>query len=90
VHLKVYDPQAMENAKDVLPKDVEFAASAYKAAKGANLLIIGAEWQQFQKLQWKKIKESMKDPIIIDGRNLLDPLKMKKLGFQYFGIGRRV
>ena len=87
-HLNVYDPQAMENAKEVLPKDVEFSASAYKASYGADLLIIGAEWEQFKKLQWKKIKDSMKKPIIIDGRNLLDPKKMKKLGFRYIGIGR--
>ena len=88
VHMKVYDPHAMENAKEVLPKDIEFSTSAYNAAKGADLVIIGAEWKQFQKLQWKKIKNSMKDPIIIDGRNLLDPKKMKKLGFRYIGIGR--
>lgn len=86
--LRVYDPKAMENAKKALPKNAEFCDSASKAAQGADLVLIGAEWEQFKRLRWSKLKKLMKKPVIVDGRNLLDPAKMQKLGFRYMGVGR--
>jgi len=87
--IKVYDPRAMDNAKKVLGDTVEFSSSAYKAVKDADLIVIATEWTQFQKLHWKKIMKSMRKPVIVDGKNLLNPKKMEKLGFRYIGIGRR-
>ncbi|MCH7604857.1 UDP-glucose/GDP-mannose dehydrogenase family protein [Patescibacteria group bacterium] len=87
--IRVYDPHAMDNAKKILGDTVEFSSSAYKAVKDADLIVIATEWTQFQKLHWKKIMKSMRKPVIVDGKNLLDPKKMKKLGFQYISIGRR-
>ena len=87
--IKTYDPQAMDNAKKILNSKVKFCDSPYEAVKNADLVMIAAEWSQFKKLDWKKIKNLLKKPIVVDGRNLLDPIKMKKLGFRYIGIGRK-
>lgn len=88
--VKTYDPQAMENAKKVLNDKIEFYCSPYDAVKNADLVMITTEWQQFKNLNWKKIKNLSKKPHLVDGRNLLDPIKMKKLGFHYIGVGRNI
>lgn len=88
--IRTFDPKAMENAKIALNHKIEFCQSPYEAVKDADLIMIATEWSQFKKLNWKKIKNLLNKPIIVDGRNLLDPVKMKKLGFRYIGIGRNV
>ena len=85
--VRAYDPEAMEKARTVLPK-VEFAPSAYDAAQGAEALLIATEWEQFRRLDWERIRESMARPLVLDGRNMLSPLEMKTRGFEYFSIGR--
>jgi UDPglucose 6-dehydrogenase len=82
-----YDPQAMEKARAVLPK-VELAHSEYEAAHEAEALLIATEWEQFQNLDWERVRDSMVRPLIVDGRNLLSPKKMKAHGFEYFSMGR--
>lgn len=86
-NIKVYDPVAMPNARQIL-KNVKFAKNAYEAARGSDLLLIVTEWDEFKKLNWSKIKKLMQVPAVVDGRNLLDPEAMKKLGFVYKGFGR--
>ena len=88
--IKTFDPKAMENAKKEIIHKIEFCQNSYEAVKNADLVMIATEWSQFKKLNWKKIKTSLKKPILVDGRNLLDPVKMKKLGFRYIGIGRNI
>jgi UDPglucose 6-dehydrogenase len=85
--IKAYDPQAMEKAKTELP-GVSFAKTPYEAAKNSDCLLIMTEWQEFRKLDLKKIKKLLRQPVIIDGRNLFDPQQMKKAGFVYKCIGR--
>jgi UDPglucose 6-dehydrogenase len=87
VLIKVYDPQAMEAAKAFL-QDVEYCQSPYEAAKGSDVLILLTEWDEFKNLDFTKIKQLLKQPIIIDGRNIFDPATMKKYGLTYSGIGR--
>lgn len=90
--LRLYDPQAMENVKKVFPEktpQVSYAASAYDAAEQANALLVITEWDEFKKLDLKKIKSLMANPIIIDGRNIYEPSQMKDLGFEYYSIGRK-
>ena len=87
-YIKVYDPKAAENAKKILNNKIKFYNSPYETAKNADILLIATEWDEFKKLNWKKIKKLLKKPIVIDGRNLLNPVKMKKIGFNYVGIGR--
>ncbi|NQU99818.1 MAG: UDP-glucose/GDP-mannose dehydrogenase family protein [Parcubacteria group bacterium] len=89
--ITTYDAKAAENSKKILKnKNVEFCKNPYEAVKKAEALIIATDWTEFQKLNYKKIKKLMKRPNIIDGRNILDPEKMKKLGFKYSGVGRKV
>jgi len=88
--IRTFDPKAMENAKTVLNHKIEFCHSPYEAVKNADLVMIATEWSQFKKINWKKIKKLLKKPIVVDGRNLLDPAKMKKLGFRYVGVGRNI
>jgi UDPglucose 6-dehydrogenase len=85
--IQAYDPVAMENAKGLI-KDIRYVSDAYQAAVDADLLIILTEWDEFKQLDLKKVKQLMKDPIILDGRNIYDPENVKSLGFTYEGVGR--
>lgn len=85
--IKAYDPQAMDKMKQVFP-DIEYCNSPYEVAKSADCLLILTEWDEFKKMNIKKIKTLMTHPVIIDGRNIFDPEKMKKLGIVYKSIGR--
>jgi len=83
-----YDPEAADNSRQFFKKGVSFAATSYDAVQDADALIILTEWDEFREPDFDKIKKTMKQAIIIDGRNIYDPSEMKKLGFNYAGIGR--
>ena len=85
--ITVYDPQAMENAKKILV-NVIYAKSVYDAVGNKNAMLIITECSEFYQIDLLKIKKLLKEPIIIDGRNMFDMEKVKELGFKYFGIGR--
>ncbi|MCJ7550442.1 MAG: UDP-glucose/GDP-mannose dehydrogenase family protein [Anaerolineae bacterium] len=85
--VRAYDPVAMENATRVL-SDVEMMGSPYEVADGADALVLVTEWNEFKNLDLARIKESMRQPILVDGRNIYDPIAASDLGFQYSGIGR--
>lgn len=85
--IKAYDPIAMDNAKK-LTSSVEFCANSYECAKDADLLIVVTEWNEFRQLDLEKIKQQMKNPLLLDGRNIYDPQKAKQMGFIYIGVGR--
>ncbi len=86
--IKVYDPSAMEKAGELLDK-VKFCKDPYEVSRGSDCLLIITEWDEFKELDLSKIKKLLKRPFIIDGRNIYEPQRMKKLGFTYAGIGRR-
>jgi UDPglucose 6-dehydrogenase len=81
------DPVAISNAKNVL-SDVKFFENPYETIRGCDALIIVTEWNEFRNLDMQEVKNLLKNPIIIDGRNIFDPQDMKDLGFKYLGIGR--
>ena len=85
--IKVYDPQAMDKAKESL-KGVIFCKDSYEAASGCDSLLVFTEWNEFKELDFTRLKKLLKRPLIIDGRNIYDPLKLKKLGFTYICMGR--
>jgi UDPglucose 6-dehydrogenase len=87
-HIKVFDPKAMDKARAVLKGLVKYCKNSYEAAKGADCLVIVTEWNEFKELDFKKIKKLLKQPLVIDGRNIYDPKVMKRLGFKYVCIGR--
>jgi UDPglucose 6-dehydrogenase len=82
-----YDPEAAERAKAVLPQ-IEYAKTAYDAAKNSEALLIATEWDEFRKLDWDKVRDSMLRPLILDGRNILSPRDIKAKGFEYHCFGR--
>ena len=85
--IKAFDPHAMKKAKRIL-KDVELCGDSYAVCKDSDCLLILTEWQEFKDLDLKKVKKLMKRPVIVDGRNIYDPKKVRALGFQYFSMGR--
>lgn len=85
--IKAYDPIAMENAKKIL-HGISFENDSYSTAQNCDLLIILTEWNEFKELDLLKIKKVMKQPILLDGRNIYDKKKAEELGFVYQGVGR--
>lgn len=85
--VKAYDPIAVENAKKLI-ENVTFCQDSYKTVEGVDALVIITEWNEFKALDLVKIKKLMKNPNIIDGRNIFDPDIAKSLGFAYLGVGR--
>ena len=81
------DPVAIENAKNVL-NNVKFFQNPYETIRDCDALIVATEWNEFRNLDMRAVKILLKNPIIIDGRNIYDPKEMKELGFNYMGIGR--
>jgi len=88
--LKAYDPVAMTEAKRVLADlpGIQFVDSQSAALVDSDALLIVTEWRQFKSPDFDQIKQSLKQPIVIDGRNLYDPALMRELGIDYAGIGR--
>jgi UDPglucose 6-dehydrogenase len=84
-----YDPVAGEIARDLLGS-VEFRDSALEALDGADAAILVTEWPEFAELDWSAAAERMARPLLIDGRNFLDPSLLEGAGFEYEGIGRAV
>jgi UDPglucose 6-dehydrogenase len=88
-HVVAYDPKGMHKARAVKAiADAEFAASALEAISDAEALIIATDWHEFANVDLEVLKGKMRTPIVFDGRNLLDPETMRRLGFHYYSIGR--
>jgi UDPglucose 6-dehydrogenase len=91
VHLRLHDPQAMQLLQKTLrPREgnLAYCATPYEAAVGAHAVLILTEWPEYRELDWKQMRSAMALPLIVDGRNLLDPAAMQVEGFEYVGIGR--
>ncbi len=86
--VRAYDPEAMENVQDVVGDKITYCEDEYEALEGADALMIMTEWPVFRTPEFKLIKEKLKNPLILDGRNLYEVDQMKELGFTYFSIGR--
>ena len=86
--IRVFDPAGMGEARKMLRR-VEYAGDAYEAARGAHALIIATEWNQFRNLNWERMKEFLREPVVVDLRNIYDPVRMKAMGFRYACVGRR-
>ena len=86
--IRAYDPIAMEGARKLLRDDVVFCDNAYQVAEGCDALVVVTDWNEFKLLNLEKLRESMKTPIIFDGRNIYSPEKLRKTGIEYYSIGR--
>jgi UDPglucose 6-dehydrogenase len=87
-----YDPQAITTARQELGEvpQVSYVASCYETLEGTDALVINTEWSSFREPDFDRIKSEMKQPVIFDGRNLYNPVKMAQLGFQYFFVGKKI
>ncbi|MBV9849800.1 MAG: UDP-glucose 6-dehydrogenase, partial [Armatimonadetes bacterium] len=81
------DPIAMENTRSVFPQ-IGYGANAYEVASGADALVVVTEWNEFKTLDFERLAGLMARPLILDGRNLWDPERLRRLGFEYHSIGR--
>jgi UDPglucose 6-dehydrogenase len=77
----------MENARELM-KGVRFCTDAYEAASGADALLLLTAWNEFKRLDMERLHQEMRQPVLLDGRNVYDPDEMRELGFQYAGVGR--
>jgi len=93
--VQAYDPEAMEVAKAELPRawfengTLQLVRHQYEALEGVDALVLVTEWKPFRHPDFSAMKKMMKQPVVFDGRNQYDPMKLKGEGFEYFGIGRR-
>jgi UDPglucose 6-dehydrogenase len=87
--IRAYDPAAMDNARALLPAAVTFSDSPYKAAEGAHAAVLVTEWNEFRYLNLERLRGQLKRPVIFDGRNLWEPERMRRLGFEYHSVGRK-
>jgi len=86
--VRASDPVAIERARLVLSKGVEFVEDPYQTTRGADALLLLTEWKEYRDLDWQRIYGEMARPLILDARNMLSPAKMKELGFEYHSFGR--
>jgi UDPglucose 6-dehydrogenase len=86
--VRAFDPEAMDNARQMLPDGVEYCSDSYDAATGADVLIIATEWNQFRSLHMDRIRDLLNAPVVVDLRNVYDPKRMREQGFSYFSVGR--
>lgn len=89
-NLRLYDPKAMENYKQIFPENenIKYVEDKYDAVKDADILLIITEWKEFKDADLWKVKSLMRLPIIVDGRNIYQPQEVRNLGFEYYSIGR--
>ena len=86
--VRAFDPVARNVARDIFGSRITYAKNAYDAAKGADVLLLVTEWNEFREPDFGRIKKLMKQPVILDGRNQYDPKQIRSLGFTYSSIGR--
>jgi UDPglucose 6-dehydrogenase len=87
--VRAYDPVAMTNSRKALPPTVVYCESSYEAAAGADGLAIVTEWNEFKLLNLERLRSVMRRPLVFDGRNIWEPERMRRLGFEYHTVGRR-
>jgi len=87
--VRVYDPEAMKNVKEVIGDVVEYSKSPYDAIDGADALLIVTEWPQFRTPDFEKMDTLLKNKVIFDGRNLYELPQMQELGYTYYSVGRK-
>jgi UDPglucose 6-dehydrogenase len=85
--VRAYDPAANEKARTLMP-DLDYRRNVHAVARGADGIIVVTEWNEFRQLDLQRLKRTMRRPVIVDGRNIYDPERMRSLGFVYRGIGR--
>ena len=84
-----YDPEAMDEARRIFGDRIQYATNNYHCIEGADALLVVTEWQLFRNPNFDRMKTSMRQPVVFDGRNIYDPSHIRQLGFTYYSIGRK-
>ena len=87
--VKAYDPAAMNEVRKLLGEKIEYATDPYQAVIDVDAMALMTEWAEFHLPDFTRMADVMKNKVIFDGRNIYDHIEIKRLGFKYFGIGRR-
>jgi UDPglucose 6-dehydrogenase len=87
--IRAYDPVAADNARALLPAGVTFSSSPYEAAQDADAVVLITEWNEFKFLNLERLRGVLRQRVIFDGRNIWEPERMRRLGFEYYSIGRK-
>jgi UDPglucose 6-dehydrogenase len=87
--VRVYDPVATDNARALLPAAVTYSASPYEAAQDADAVVLVTEWNEFKFINLERLRRVLRQRVIFDGRNIWEPERMRRLGFEYYSIGRK-
>src|SRR5919198_66313 len=87
-NVRAYDPVAIPDARMELNGTVRYCDNPYDVAQGADALVVSTGWPEFRSLDFDRIKRLVRQPIIVDTKNLLDAARMRSMGFQYVGVGR--
>jgi len=88
-NVRAYDPAAMNETKKLLGERIEYASDPYETVANVDAVVLMTEWAEFHLPDFSIMADLMKGKVIFDGRNIYDPAQLRKLGFTYFGIGRR-
>jgi UDPglucose 6-dehydrogenase len=88
IKVKAYDPLSNLKARLILP-EIEFCNDPYKTAKGSDAVVIMTEWNEFREIDLEKIKKIVRRPLLIDGRNIFNPIVLREFGIMYTGVGIR-
>ncbi|MFA0763871.1 MAG: hypothetical protein XFASWVDF_001597 [Candidatus Fervidibacter sp.] len=90
-NLRLYDPAAMDNVRRLFPEEpprLTYCPSPSEAARGAHAILLVTEWEEFRQVDWHEIRRVVALPIVVDGRNFLDPITLQQAGFEWHGMGR--
>ena len=88
VSICAHDPAAIEHARALLGNRIDFAETNYEALVGADALVVVTDWNEYRHPDFERVKRTLRQPVIVDGRNLYDVEKMRELGVRYHSIGR--
>lgn len=87
--VQAYDPAGIPEVKNKLGDAITYATDPYRACENADALLLITEWSEFRLPDWEEISRKLKHQVIFDGRNIYDPNELRRMGFEYYGIGRR-
>ena len=88
VSICAHDPAAIDHARVLLGNRIDFAETNYEALVGADALVVVTDWNEYRHPDFERVKRTLRQPVIVDGRNLYDVEKMRELGVRYHSIGR--
>ena len=88
VSICAHDPAAMDHTRSLVGNRIDYAETNYEALEGADALVVVTDWNEYRHPDFARVKRTLKQPVIVDGRNLYDVEKMRDLGVRYFSIGR--